>query len=422
MINTAERSTILLVCLGLDTDKVEIKKVGIAELKGIFDGYGHLKKVIIFTRKVLLKAFLEYDSFESAEAAKNAIHETLVKNYGKARVYFSPMQDLKFSNKYLEFWEEPQNDKTQIFDDDSSTKQSLKLSVLENSHLGSIRKDSSQSFTQSIKPHHRYTLFAPNKTEVSDIDLDRDSFLSTKNLIFNSQPYIFSTKIADSKQLLFTQLELPLEPVKSDSNNEIISSLSKVVLVSNLDYIFRNTEELFNLFSAFGNISKILYMKNLQKALIEYTEVKYADKAINSFNNLVIGETRLRVNHSNYRTIDLNKNNKNENSMQFNDVLLVLPMRNRYRSNYQSFIRPLSSNLVVSFPKINGIQNIDIYLAIEKICKPLKTKLLYNKGLIGKSEVISIVFSFKNIESAVYVMSRCHNSIIKGALLDIFFF
>jgi len=38
---------------------------------------------------------------------------------------------------------------------------------------------------------------------------------------------------------------------------------SKVILVSNLNNIFENAIEIHNLFSCFGNIVKILLMKNL---------------------------------------------------------------------------------------------------------------------------------------------------------------
>lgn len=421
MTNTTEKSTILLLCLGLDSDKTEIKKVGIAELKEIFGGYGHLKKVIIFTRKLLLKAFLEYECFETAEVAKNSVHEKFIKNYGKARLYYSPMQNLKFSNKYLEYWADNQHEKPLPNEDDVSTKQSMKFSFSEISTPMSFRKDSGQSCSQSSNmPHGRYTLFS-SSNEFLDSNFNRDSFLSTKNLIFNSQQTLFNAPLDVSKPSIFNQLDNTAELSKVEENS-FMTSVSKVVLVSNLGHVFRNTEELFNLFSSFGNIAKILFMKNLQKTLVEYTEITYASESITNLNNLVLGETKLRVNYSKYRSIDLNKNNKNENSMHYNEVLIVPPMRNRYKSSSRSSVIPISSKLLVSFPKISGIQTIDIYLAIERICKPVKTKMVNNKNIIGKNEVISMLFSFENIESAVYVMYKCHNSIVKGALLDIFFF
>lgn len=38
---------------------------------------------------------------------------------------------------------------------------------------------------------------------------------------------------------------------------------SSVILVSNLDNCFKSAKAIFNVFSVFGNIEKILLMKNL---------------------------------------------------------------------------------------------------------------------------------------------------------------
>lgn len=38
---------------------------------------------------------------------------------------------------------------------------------------------------------------------------------------------------------------------------------SSVILVSNLDNCFKTAKSIFNVFSVFGNIEKILLMKNL---------------------------------------------------------------------------------------------------------------------------------------------------------------
>lgn len=48
---------------------------------------------------------------------------------------------------------------------------------------------------------------------------------------------------------------------------------SKVLLISNLCDIFISAKEIFNLFSCFGHIAKILLMKNLQKTMIEFKTI-----------------------------------------------------------------------------------------------------------------------------------------------------
>lgn len=416
MINTAEKSTIVLLCLGLDTDKSEVKKMDIAKLKQIFRKYGRLKKVIIFTRKILLKAFLEFFDFESASAAKNAVHEQIVGNYGKARLYFSPLQDLKACNKFVECWEYS-DEKQQSTDEESLTRCSLRCSTLEDKTGEFNNKECYQGYMNSfVVPQNRYSLFSMN-TEPSASLFRKKSFLSDQKFIFNQNNLQSNSNLIDLIEMptIFDQ-----NPI-NNANDDIVC-LSRVVLVSNLAFVFKNTNELFNLFSSFGNITKILYMKNLQKALIEYSNVRYASEAITNLNNLAIADTKLRVNFSKYHTIDLNKNNKNENSMQYNDVLIVPPMKNRYKANSEVMVKPLSSTLLVSFPNNKSIQTIDVYLAIEKYCKPIKTKLVKSKSYIGMNEVVHLMFSFEDIQSAVYVVYKCNESIVKGTLIDICFF
>ena len=59
----------------------------------------------MFKKKILLKAFLQYRKVENAFRAKNELHETFLNDFGKAKLYFSALQELSFSNKYLEYKE-----------------------------------------------------------------------------------------------------------------------------------------------------------------------------------------------------------------------------------------------------------------------------------------------------------------------------
>ena len=82
---------------------------------------------------------------------------------------------------------------------------------------------------------------------------------------------------------------------------------SKVVLISNLENHFENAQEVHNLFSTFGNIRKVLLMKNLNKALIEYFSTDSSLLCALNVNNLRLRNTELRVNYSKYHSIDLSK-------------------------------------------------------------------------------------------------------------------
>lgn len=420
MANTTERSAILLLCLGLDTDKTEVKKVDVCELRSIFGEYGKLHKVIIFTKKTLLKGFLEFYDINDAIKAKEAVHEQCVKNYGKARLYYSPLQNLEKSNKYLEYWDDSE-EKAESIDGETSTKCSLKSSIYEKQipvapkRTLPVKQENEECYTRN-----RYSIFSQSSMHKNE-DWNRDSYLSEKNFVFAPLRQHCNLKNIDTTNPIKSR-SLFFEPTKQVNNKLETSSLSKVVLISNLNHVFKNAEELFNLFSAFGNISTILFMKNLQKSLIEFTDSKYASEAVSNLNNFAIADTVFRISFSKYQSIDLTKNNKNENSLQFNEVMIVPPMRNRYKPYSELAVKSLSSNLLISFPKNKNVDTIDVYMAIGQRCKPSKVKLVNTKDVISRNEVVSMLFSFEDIQSAVYVIFMYHNSIIKGVLLDVCFF
>lgn len=418
--NNTERSKILLLNLGLDCKKADVQKVGVKELKEIFGCHGKLNKVIVFTRKVLLRAFLEFETFEGAEKAKHAVTETFIGNYGKARLYFSPMQDLTLSNKYIEFWEEG-NDKLAIIDDDVSTNHSINNKYSKKAINKTGSTENCQQIVQNKIKEKSFNKF--------DIEKPKDIISKPKSekTFMAKQPQLYPEEGKSSKSFRNDEdnsiydKKLYLKPHMNDKLVCPINS-SCVILVSNLGYVFKDPDEIFNLFSAFGNISTILYMANLQKALVEYVDVKYAYESVINLNNLKIGETTLRVTQSKYKTIDLDKSNRNGNSMQYNEVMIVPMIKNRYNPDIPSSITPISSTLLVSYPSSVTINTSDIYKVVAKVCIPMKSMSLTKKTFIDEIEIESMLFMFDNIESAVYVMYKCHNTVVRGALLDVFFF
>lgn len=117
-------------------------------------------------------------------------------------------------------------------------------------------------------------------------------------------------------------------------------------MISNLENNFESAYEVHSLFSTFGNIKKILFMKNLNKTLVEYFSIDSSLLCALNINNLKLKNTELRVNYSKYQTIDLTKNNQNHNAIKFNEVLI--PSRKDFRYQKNDVVANLSSNLVVS--------------------------------------------------------------------------
>lgn len=96
-------SQILLVCIGFNNDCNTLSSLTIDDLFLIFNPFGQIKKIIIFSQKILLKAFVEFEQEEDANNAIDTLHDHNLNNFGKVKVYNSPLKELSFNNKFLSF-------------------------------------------------------------------------------------------------------------------------------------------------------------------------------------------------------------------------------------------------------------------------------------------------------------------------------
>lgn len=69
-----------------------------------------------------------------------------------------------------------------------------------------------------------------------------------------------------------------------------------VLYVKGLEHKDIRVQMLYNIFSNFGNIKKIIFIRRQAAALIEYETVEYATKAKDYLNNIVFMGKPLRVN------------------------------------------------------------------------------------------------------------------------------
>lgn len=509
MSNTTECSNILLVCVGLDSDKSAVRKLDVNDLYALFRPFGSLSKVIIFSKKVLLKAFLEFRSIDSASRAREQLHDCFINDYGRSRLYFSALQELSFSNKYLEYKEYAMSDqelpperinrsrfekkqKTEktkkmgktsnsgktknqgssagskgspvescesrlsedklitIFNDTLMTSyQPCNPSIMESHVDSSVDNENScnMSFTQQNTPQSlvktisfeqysgpRTSLFHPEmaaQTRKGLTELSRPQFFnSTQSTKHNIAPR--NDNLVLSKGSQFNSEHRSSATVKRDSVRETeegsvmtgtttSNAPSKVILISNLDDCFFTAKELFNVFSCFGNIFKTLLMKNLRKALVEYTSPDFAQNAISFMNNRMLGKSRIKVNFSKYHKIDLKKNNKSENSQQFNEVMIVSQTMHRFSETGPLTVVAPSDTLLLTCDRVDNIKPIDIYLQVQNIAKPQCTKVLNGDKENDDAKAYRVLFKFANTQDALRVLSKCHNSDVKGLPIKVAF-
>lgn len=99
--STSENPRILLVCIGFNLPQKRLSSLTIDDLFLMFHIFGKINKIIIFSQKFLLKAFIEYQKPSDAQKVVEVYHEKNLNNYGKIRIFPSPMKVLTFSNKFL---------------------------------------------------------------------------------------------------------------------------------------------------------------------------------------------------------------------------------------------------------------------------------------------------------------------------------
>lgn len=438
--NTKLNSNILLLCLGLDTNKKEAKKANVNDLLNIYGNYGNLKKIMIFSKKNILKGFLEYSTKEEAANAIKETHDIFVGKYGKARVYYSDLQTLT-GTKFLEFWENGVNVKRNPFEEVSNKianynnvnpKNSIQRSDKKR-QFKNVPNSSSRSIKRNTVGHmnkQKTQLFQPSGFKFGSVKRNSDwlSRVPSKNSVLSQNKKRFSDWNSNSSKRNSERIVLKKgSNFKVNEDPDIIEDFmpfktnmapSRVVLISNLLTIFENSKEVFNLFSCFGDIVKILLMKNLEKVMVEYTNLEGSKICIANINNLKISGTLLRVNYSKYQHIDLKKNNRSENSVQFNDVLLPKGKSRFSKDEEEENFDSCSEKILISTTKTKLLKPIDVYLFIEKKAKPLSIKLLKNKE---NKDIINLEVTYDCIQKSITTMIKYHNFTLKDNILKIKF-
>ena len=84
---------------------------------------------------------------------------------------------------------------------------------------------------------------------------------------------------------------------------------SRVIYIRNLDSNKVTMKNLFNLFSNFGNVLKIIFVKPKQSSLVEFDEILQASQAKDYLNNLYYYKQRIKIFYSNYQSISVNDYN-----------------------------------------------------------------------------------------------------------------
>ena len=378
------------------TDKTK-PDLELHDLKNIFKVFGKITRIIIFDRREMIKAFIEFESIESIIPAINIIHGTKINNFGECRVTSSEKKKLELKNNHIEFIDYTNNTSNQT--------NSLKKSAYEY-ELVSRKSTEDEGVKVSSE-------FKGIRNMMSSLQIDK-SVRNENNLnLANLKKKNYSFQQGKSKFIKDKTGSLKNEIISKKNKN---IKKSKVVVVSNLQDL-ETVDEIQKLFSCFGDINKILFMTNKNNAFIEFTSLTYAENCILYMNEQTIIKSTIVVSYSrSLNELDLRKNMRSPNAKLYNQALKVPNEIKRFLNNYQKSINPPSNKILAIAKKTKKItpEFLKDFLNNFIICQEFMV-------LDSDSDIVKIDITYRNINEGIFIMAKCGFLIIEDSKMILFF-
>jgi hypothetical protein len=398
---TGQFPAILLLCLGpARPDATSSPKTpGVTDLVQVFCPFGDLRKIVIFSRAPSAKAFLEFSLPAEALFAREFLHESSINDFGRAHIVFSKQRHIEPSNELLDYWDV--NSPTTLKSLSRQSTDYVRVGDTVSADEPSLR----QLSLQLVPSNGHYSPTTPLNYE-PPIQI----FSKSQNFPSNKIPTFSGNFSLESKAPSLT-FPRPFQ-----------ARVSKVILASNLEHFFDSSVQLFNFFSCFGNLSKVLLMKNLQKALLQYTAPSGAKQCMDYFADYPLEEMALRVNFSKYSKIDLANRSKSENSQQFNDVFVVPTECHHFPETdpMSQTLMPSTVLLVLAEIREAGCSQKAACEAIGAI-RDLGVQLIDVKHETKNHNAI-LQITVGCLRDAIRIVSKLHRAIVGQCVLNVQFF
>ncbi|KRX09225.1 hypothetical protein PPERSA_05894 [Pseudocohnilembus persalinus] len=188
---------------------------------------------------------------------------------------------------------------------------------------------------------------------------------------------------------------------------------SKVVYVRGLENLNITLQNIYNLFSNFGNIKTIIFLRVKKSCLIEYQNQEYANNAKDFLNNKNFMGNLIRIFYSNYEELNLKQNEK---LWQKDDILQPTEDQYRFKQGKNMSINPPSQTLHFSNLKKEGCNEINLIKFLEGFGQIEGIKLLVKQNFKNMA-----LIKMKNVEQATNIVSQLHGKDFYGRKVQISF-
>lgn len=392
MSSSEKDSKILLLCIK-DYNETDVLSSRLElRLYDLFERFGNVKKIIVFCRKILIKSFIEFETIESAVLTRETCHKAFFETLGRVHLYFSTSQQIEIYKTRL--------DKIKLPDNDQQRHQVTTFKK-SNQLPGKISYD----FDSSINTRNDFPMEFPP----SNVRQERSTNSNNENIDeLNESPSLKNEEIQE------TQCQTHPTEALNTMNSQ------RVLLISNLDDIWLNVYCLFNLFSCFGNIAKILLLTVQKKALIEFKKQVNIKSLLTLVTPSLFENLKVKLCISKYRRLSLSKDQNTQSNIP-NQVYIVPKFKHRFPIDSPFSSQP---SRTVSFKSHARIERTDliqrIYSIISEIQRPLSVKNQKESNLFGGAP-FSVRFQFAKVSSAVRVISIMHSRNIDGVIFEVSF-
>jgi len=188
---------------------------------------------------------------------------------------------------------------------------------------------------------------------------------------------------------------------------------SQVLYVKGLDDRDISIQMIYNLFSNFGNVLKVIYIRSKTASLLEYENAEYATIAKDYLNNIVLMKKPLRIFYSNYSIVNL-RHKKTASNIE--EVLIGNPKTFRFKKNKNISINPPSATLHIS----NLAQEVAYEEAIHNFFGPYGT-ILALKFLLIDGTKHQCLMKLSSIEESINIMAILHDGEFGGRRVQLSF-
>jgi RNA recognition motif-containing protein len=251
--------------------------------------------------------------------------------------------------------------------------------------------------------------FASTKSMASSIELRTPNFDSVKTDgrpgLLPMPPGVFLDEYKD-QVVNFSNLDKFLH-LLSDHK-------SPVIFVKGFDPDISTVTMIYNVFSNFGNINKIVFIRSRGVAFVEYESVVYSTIAHDSLNNATFLGSQLQICYSSLETLGTRKV-ADDNSDE--EIFYGSPLTtHRYKVNKKISINPPSETLHVS--------NLLIQYCTEDILRPIFANYGFVEGMkfiFMENNRNMCLVKYSGLEESFWAMANLHNQDLGGRKLQISF-